>query len=65
MKNISLQEAARHYIHPLDEDGHLSYNYRDGCSYVFYEQKFGQEAWQDAVTKARTEYKFGSKAVKW
>ena len=60
-----IRTIARHYVHPIDREGRLSPLYAGSYTYTYYEKKFGKEVWEEACTKARTEYNFGSKAVKW
>lgn len=62
---MSLQEAARGFTIPVDKYGNMSPMYGDWYTNLYYKNLYGEEAWQEACTKARTEYKFGSNAVRW
>ena len=64
-KPMTLQEAARYFVCPLDESGRLSFRYGDKYFAQDCIKRFGKQAWEDALRKARTELKFGSSAVKW
>lgn len=61
---MNLRDAARAYTRPA-VDERISVVYGD---YYFKKQQedlYGKQAWQDACIKARTEYNFGSNAVRW
>lgn len=64
-KPMTLQEAARYFVCPLDESGKLSFVYGDLNFALNWKKRVGEEAWNEALRKARTELKFGSSAVKW
>lgn len=61
---MNLQEAARNFIHPT-VNGCISIMYADPYTDSYYKKKYGEEIWKEACTKARTEYNFGSNAVRW
>ena len=62
---LNLQEAAKSFMIPVDKNGNISPMYADRYTDTYYKKKYGEKAWQDACTKARTEYNFGSNAVRW
>lgn len=58
--DFDIRDAARAYIYPdntLTKDKKILEDE--------YRKEFGDRAWKEACTKARTEYNFGSSAVKW
>ena len=61
---MNLRDAARAYTRPA-VDGRISVVYGDHYFKKQQEGLYGKRAWQDACTKARTEYNFGSNAVRW
>ena len=61
--NAELQKAARAFTQPVN--GRVSMVYGDYYYRVDQEKKWGKEAWEEACKKARMEYNFGSKAVRW
>ena len=61
---MDLQEAARNFICPT-VNGQISTMYADAYTDSYYKKKYGERIWKEACTKARTEYNFGSRAVRW
>jgi len=62
---MNIQEAAKLYMYPMTAAGNLSPVYADHYFRVDQEKRYGKEAWENACRKARTEYNFGSSAVRW
>lgn len=56
--NPELKRAAREFINPTK----TNYQRQNETEYI---NQFGKAVWQDACIKARTEYNFGSNAVRW
>ena len=59
MVDQKLKEAARNFVNPNDKN-----NYRFQNS-EYYISQYGKTNWEEACIKARTEYNFGTNAVKW
>lgn len=62
---MDIREAARLYMHPVIQEGKDSPIYLSPQFSVDQEKIYGKDAWKEACTKARTEYNFGSNAVRW
>lgn len=64
MKDI--KDAAREFIHPINlNEDQLAHAINRAILEGQYRVAYGDAAWKEALTKARTEYNFGSRAVKW
>lgn len=59
---MDIREAARLYTYPKNDSSSVYANHH---FHIDQEKKYGKKAWAEACTKARTEYNFGSSAVKW
>lgn len=58
---MTLQEAAKSFMYPIE----FNHNNKNSYTNKYYEEKYGKQVWKEACVKARTEYNFGSSAVKW
>lgn len=62
---MNIKDAARLFMYPKDPDVQMRFVKNRNILDDKYRAEYGSQAWDDACRKARTEYQFGTQAVKW